>query len=325
MSNELNEEDNTDSSTREASAGGDVSTTGQTTESTASDVVEGDAHDEHPAHDGHGDAGAHVEATGHDGHDGHGGHGEDLSEQSTLVPTRFSQLLLPLAILLIVGILVAGPVINAFSPQQANAPVSEQRSEQQQTTGGEAQPEATATPVAPTPTAALPTQPPATPTQGTTLNLPLIATQTAVAIAGEQGEVARFPVGLQFGGAAFVVNKGSGLLPDWTPTQDADTATWIEGTVANHILYVPYNDTNAALFQAAKPGDKIKLEMNTGQMFEFEVNLVQRATNGPATQEGQFTVSTAMAQNHAGVTLFLTGDPATDRAVVQADFTGNIQ
>jgi hypothetical protein len=65
--------------------------------------------------------------------------------------------------------------------------------------------------------------------------------------------------------------------------------------------------------------------MNTGQVFEFEVNLAQRATNGPATTEGQFTVSTAMAQNHAGVTLFLTGDPAADRAVVQADFTGNIQ
>jgi hypothetical protein len=155
--------------------------------------------------------------------------------------------------------------------------------------------------------------------------LPLIATQTAVAIAGEQGEVARIPIGLDFAGTSFAVTQGSGLLPDWTPTDKADTATWIEGTIANHILYIPYNEKNATLFKSAKPGDKIKLAMNTGQVFEFEVNLVQRVVNGPATQEGQFTVSTAMAQNHAGVTLFLTGDPAADRAVVQADFTGNIQ
>jgi hypothetical protein len=32
-----------------------------------------------------------------------------------------------------------------------------------------------------------------------------------------------------------------------------------------------------------------------------------------------------MAQDHAGLTLFLIGDPAPDRAVVMADFTGTIQ
>jgi hypothetical protein len=32
-----------------------------------------------------------------------------------------------------------------------------------------------------------------------------------------------------------------------------------------------------------------------------------------------------MSQDHAGVTLFLIGDPAPDRAVLQAEFTGNIQ
>jgi hypothetical protein len=47
--------------------------------------------------------------------------------------------------------------------------------------------------------------------------------------------------------------------------------------------------------------------------------------NGPPTEEGQFTVTTAMAQDHAGVTLFLIGDPSPDRAVLQAEFTGNIQ
>jgi len=32
-----------------------------------------------------------------------------------------------------------------------------------------------------------------------------------------------------------------------------------------------------------------------------------------------------MSQDHAGVTIFLVGDPAPDRAVVQADFNGNIE
>src|SRR5439155_2212122 len=110
------------------------------------------------------------------------------------------------------------------------------------------------------------------------------------------------------------VIEGSGLLPDWTPSQDAGTATWIQGTVANHILYIPYNENNETLFKAIKPGDTIKLEMNTGQVFSFVVNLADRAANGPSTKEGQFTVNAAMAQDHAGVTLFLIGDPSPDRA-----------
>ncbi len=90
-------------------------------------------------------------------------------------------------------------------------------------------------------------------------------------------------------------------------------------------MYVPYNIENAALFKSAKPGATISLTMNTGQVFVFAVTRAERAANGPATSEGQFTVTTAMRQDHAGVTLFLIGDPADDRAVVQADFTGTIQ
>ena len=285
----------------------------------ASETASGhDTHDPHDIHD--------APDSGHGG-GGHGSHGDDTSDAPTLVPTTFSQLILPAIILLIVAVLVAGPVINAFSSKPASsAPAQGQAAESSSAPQNQAvlSPSPTTGPAAPTSTTA-PTEAPATPTTSASLDLPRIATQTAVAIAGEQGEVARVPIKLEFGGASFLVTQGSGLLPDWTPSQDAGIATWINGTVANHILYVPFNDQNEALFKAAKSGDLIKLQMNTGQIFTFEVNRAERATNGPETREGQFTVATAMAQNHAGVTLFLTGDPANDRAVVQADFTGNIQ
>jgi hypothetical protein len=280
-----------------------------------------------------------VSTTGHSDHDvdrhgGHGGHGDDdaaaaAAEVPTLVPTTWRQLILPAIILIVVAILLAGPVMNAFAPQPASAPPT---TEEQHNNGteGEAQttPEAggeEATPTsAPTSTPqALATEVPSTPTA--VALAPLIATQTAVAQLGEQGEVGRVPVQLEFGGATFKVNPGSGLLPDWKPSQEEGTATWIDGTVANHILYVPFNAANEGLFKAAKSGDILKLTMNTGQVFNFSVNRSERAVNGPPAKEGDFTVSVAMTQDHAGVTLFLIGDPAPDRAVVQADFTGDIQ
>ncbi len=265
-----------------------------------------------------------VSTTGHSSHDvddAHGGHGDDTSDVPTLVPTTLSQLVLPAIILIIVAILVAGPVVNAFSPKPATSPPTEQQQGANEAAPG------TGSSASPTDVPTSGTEPSATqsPTSGVSMTFPLVATQTAVAMAGDQGDVARIPVKLEFGGATFTVKQGSGLLPDWTPNQDTGTATWIEGTVANHILYIPYTEDNAALFKASRPGDIIKLDMNTGQVFDFGVNLAQRAANGPTTKEGQFTVNAAMSQDHAGVTLFLIGDPATDRAVVQADFTGNIQ
>jgi hypothetical protein len=148
---------------------------------------------------------------------------------------------------------------------------------------------------------------------------------TAVAVAGESGSVARQPVQLQVGTTLFSVKAGSGLLPDWKPAESEGIATWIEGTVANHILYLPFSARNETVFKSVKVGDEIKLVMNTGQAFYFDVTRSERAVNGPPTADGQFAVTTAMAQDHAGVTLFLAGDPAPDRAVVQADFNGTIQ
>ena len=115
------------------------------------------------------------------------------------------------------------------------------------------------------------------------------------------------------------------MLPDWKTTAEERKAVWITGTYANHVIYLPYSESNAALFARAKAGDAVQLVMDTGQTFEFAVTRSERAFNGPPTSEGQFTTATAMNQDHAGVTLFLVGEATNDRAVVQADFTGNIQ
>lgn len=252
------------------------------------------------------------------------GPASDTSDVSTLVPTNWKQLIFPAVILIIVAILVAGPVMNAFGTQPAPP--------EQPTTGQPGQPEPTATVAsgAQEPTSTPTIQPTATtaaqasPTSSA-LSLIAIATRTAVAVAGEQGVVSRSPVQLLFGGVTFQVVTGNNLLPDWKPSTGPTIATWIEGTYANHVLYVPFSQQNQALFQAANPGDNLSLMMNTGQDFVFQVTRTDRAINGPATAPGQFTVTAAMAQDHAGVTLFLIGDPAPDRAVIQADFTGTIQ
>ncbi|MEO6457089.1 MAG: hypothetical protein ABIO92_02270 [Chloroflexia bacterium] len=290
-------------------ASGDVSTTGVS----SNDIQDTGGH------------GAHDDSGVDSGHGGQGGHGDDAAEVSTLVPTNWKQLILPALILLLVGILVAGPLFGAFatrptSPEQNSVP-----GQATATPGHEGSAPATDTAVSPqAASSAEPILPNNTATS-LALNPGSIATRTAVAIAGEQGEVARLPVQLEFGGASFIVKPGSNLLPDWKPPQDLGIATWIEGTVANHIMYVPYNNENAALFQAVKQGATIHVTMNTGQVYVFAVTRSERAANGPATSDGQFTVTTAMRQDHAGVTLFLIGDPADDRAVVQADFTGTIQ
>lgn len=310
MSNDITQAHDTDNLPPDRGTQGDVSTTGY------------DTHDAQNAHDAH---------DTHDAQGGHGGHGDDsASELPTLVPTTWAQLILPVIILIVVALLVVGPVFNAFASRPNSVPPSEQQTSGQSTTGsssegGQSTPTAvpsTATPqslvVPPTATQ------PASPTAIVSQFVPVAATQTAVAIAGESGEVTRVPVRLEIGGRLYDVLQGSGLLPDWQPSQDESKATWIQGTVANHILYVPFSPANEALFKSARTGEIVKLTMNTGQVFSFAITRADRAVNGPAPQ-GQLSVSAAMAQDHAGLTLFLTGDPAADRAVVLADFTGTIQ
>ncbi|HET6314017.1 MAG TPA: hypothetical protein VFH60_09285 [Chloroflexia bacterium] len=305
-------------------AAGDVSTTGHSTH---------DAHDAHGATAGHDD----------NGHGGHGGHGDDAAEVSTLVPTNWKQLIFPALILLLVAILVAGPLFGAFAsrPPASTTPApAEQHNggnegEGAPTPGSEVEstphsnapenPVSQAQPTTTSNTPATEAPPPAASPTDSALSPSAIATRTAVRVAGEQGDVARVPVQIEFGGATFTVKSGTNLLPDWKPTQDVGLATWIDGTYANHILYLPFSAENETLFKGAKPGDMVRVVMNTGQVFEFAITRSERVVNGPPTQDGQFTVSTAMAQDHAGVTLFLVGDPAADRAVVQADFTGTIQ
>jgi hypothetical protein len=322
MSQDHSHHDSDATAPPDRAAAGDVSTTGHS------------AHDAHDAHDTHGAAADHD-----NGHGGHGGHGDDAAEVSTLVPTNWKQLIFPALILLLVAILVAGPLFGAFAsrpPASATPAPAEQHNGGNE---GEGAPtpgsEVDATPHSNAPTnpvsQAQPTTPateapaPAASPTDSALSISAAATRTAVRVAGEQGEVARVPVQIEFGGATFTVKSGTNLLPDWKPTQDVGLATWIDGTFANHILYLPFSDQNETLFKGAKAGDKVRVVMNTGQVFEFAITRSERVFNGPPTQDGQFTVSTAMAQDHAGVTLFLVGDPAADRAVVQADFTGTIQ
>jgi hypothetical protein len=307
----------------DSGSAGDVSTTGVSSHEAAGSHDQG-------AHAAAGDA--------HDAHGGggHGGHGVDTSDVPTIVPVGFAQLILPAVILIIVAILVAGPLFNAFATRPPAAPTEPQATSVSTGEGsGATTPQSagagltptvapTSVPATLTPQAAAPTQPPVAQAATAAPDLGLVATQTAVAVAGSQGVVARIPTKLEFEGATFNVAQGTGLVPDWKPQQDPLTATWIANTVANHILYVAYSDHNQSLFKAAKPGDIVKLTMNTGQVFEFSVTLSNRAVNGPATAQGQLTVNDAMSQDHAGVTLFLAGDPAADRAVVEGNFTGNI-
>jgi hypothetical protein len=278
-----------------------------------------------------------VTTTGHSSHDVHAGdthdasgaHGPaDTSDQPTLVPTTWSQLIFPAIILLFVAVLVAGPVMNAFSSKPPAVPPAEQATASPSPSSAPAvvaSPTLAATTIPQATATVQAAQPTATIGSASQYFLQVMATATAVAIEGTKGDVARAPVKLTFGGAIFPVADGSGLLPDWKASQDEGTATWIDGTFANHILYIPYSSKNLALFDAAKTGDNIQLQMNTGQVFNFSVTRSQRAANGPTANPEQFSVSAAMQQDHAGVTLFLAGDPALDRAVVQADFTGNIQ
>ncbi len=335
----------TDKDTRGANSGdsppdrgaaGDVSTTGHSdretggfsTTSHAAGPTTGDTTGTSDAHGGQDDA------NGHGG--GHGGHGDDAADVPTIVPTTWRQLIFPVLILLLVAILVSGPIANAFQSRPTPLPAN-QEVHQNASPGGEIVPQPTAIPSRAQPTSASNNKsvtPVAAATSTALLSsilltprpvLDVAATKTSVAVVASKGEVARAPVRLDFGGTSFVVKAGDTLLPDWRPPQDQGIATWIEGSVANHILYVPFSDANATLFSAAKKGDKTTLLMNTGQVFEFEVTRSERAYNGPSPNGTQFTVTTAMSQDHAGVTLFLIGDSTQDRAVVQADFTGNIQ
>lgn len=289
-------------------------------------------HDHSNDHDDH--------AHGHNGTDDHGhdDHGHDTyediaAETPTLTSVNWRQLIFPAIILIIVGILLIGPVTRAFAPQPAPANTEEivqsgepEGSEPTEVPASTAtkvpsQPTATKPVSTATPVAVAPTQAPSEPA----LSDDAIATRTAVAVAGQKGDVTRAPMQLDIAGTKFTVVAGGDILPDWKTTADEGKAVWITGTYANHVIYLPYSPSNAALFASAKSGDPVQLVMDSGQTFEFAVTRSERAFNGPPTSEGQFTTATAMNQDHAGVTLFLVGEASNDRAVVQADFTGNIQ
>src|SRR6266508_3068616 len=86
---------------------------------------EAGAHGEHGQAD-HPDHDVHDTHDTHDAHDAEG-HVEDTSEQSTLVPVTWRQLVFPLLILILVAILLIGPVSVAFAPRPANPATTQQQ------------------------------------------------------------------------------------------------------------------------------------------------------------------------------------------------------
>ncbi len=118
-------------------AAGDVSTTGHsgreaggfsTETSKAGPTTGHDTHAPDPhQHGDHDDLDGDHDDHGHGG--GHGGHDDDASEVSTIVPTTWRQLIFPVLILLLVAILVAGPITNAFQSRPAPPPAQHNGSE----------------------------------------------------------------------------------------------------------------------------------------------------------------------------------------------------
>src|SRR5438552_13446707 len=104
---------------------------------------EAEGQDAHTAHDGHDTHGA------LDTHDAHAGQVADTSDEPTIVPTTWRQLIFPLIILVFVAIMVAGPVMGAFATKPAAPPaVQEQATEAEQATPAEGG--GVTTPTAPT-------------------------------------------------------------------------------------------------------------------------------------------------------------------------------
>lgn len=113
------------------------------------------------------------------------------------------------------------------------------------------------------------------------------------------------------GGQPFRVEVSNTTLPDWQFSPDPSVANWLTGTVVNYVLGVAYSQANATLFSAVHPSDAVQLTRADGTVYRFVVDQVGRIDR---------TDTQLLQQDHPAVTLLLLGDPASDRAVVQAHF-----
>ncbi len=263
--------------------------------------------------------------------DPHDSHGEPpILVEETRPP--LSVLIWPLIILLIVGALALPSVASAFS-RYGNAPISETSTSTglDQTPVGAGTPIVVSTPSAVPPSTqtsggvsegtvipqvtnaltALPTNvqgPLTTPTAEPPTPSPLpptvAPTQAAVPIISDpqQGMLRS----VEFAGQTYRVEPTE-IVADWEFSDQPGVASWITGTVINYIVGLPYNPTNAALFQKVKQADAVRLTVASGQVLIFRVTAITRVAT---------TNISVMAQDHPGVTLLLLGEPAADRLTI---------
>ncbi len=270
--------------------------------------------------------------------DPHDSHGEPpIPVEETRL--SLSVLIWPLIILLIVGALALPSVASAFS-RYGNAPIAETSTSTglDQTPVGAGTPIVVSTPSAVPPSTqtsggvgagtvipqatnaltALPTNvqgPLTTPTEAASTDTaapptpsplpPTVApTQAAVPIISDpqQGMLRS----VEFAGQTYRVEPTE-IVADWEFSDQPGVASWITGTVINYIVGLPYNPTNAALFQKAKQADAVRLTVANGQVLTFQVTSIMRVAT---------TNISVMAQDHPGVTLLLLGEPAADRLTI---------
>jgi hypothetical protein len=279
---------------------------------------------------GHGGALSPDPHGGHgDDHDGHGGHGAEESEEEPPPPRR--ALLWPIAILLIVLLAVTPAVTSAFArfPAGGGGGHAETSTE----TGQEPAPPAGevttpgVTPLATPPSSGpdVPTvipQPPnprtAEPTevQGPATVVPtpaaLAPTAPTVAVAPPMGDLEQGALRtLELAGQTFQV-EATEIVPDWQFSDQPRVASWVNGTVINYIIGLPYSADNAALFGRLKANDLIRLTVATDDVLTFRVASARRVAKDNTG---------VLAQDHPGVTLLLVGEPNTpDRALVEAQY-----
>jgi hypothetical protein len=283
-----------------------------------------------------------IDQAGHaDPHDAHDVHGVQAGNQPAdaleeLPKPPLTAFIWPLIILLIVGLAVLPMVAGAFS-STPREPIFETENN----TGQEAGPstgEVTipATPAPATPPSSGPDVPtviplgtnartaeptnvlgPATVVAGTATVAPVTETPVPTAspvvvvppVMGdmEQG-AARM---LEFAGQTFKV-ESTEIVADWQFSAQPGVVSWINGTVFNYVMGLPYSADNAALFKTVKPNDTLRITVATGDVLTFRVSDVRRVGKDNTA---------ALAQDHPGVTLLLVGEPGVeDRAQVQAQY-----
>ncbi|HUS17217.1 MAG TPA: hypothetical protein VM536_19650 [Chloroflexia bacterium] len=120
------------------------------------------------------------------------------------------------------------------------------------------------------------------------------------------------PRTVSLGGKSFRVEISNTVLPDWIVSKDPSVASWVSSTVINYVLGVSYSPENADLFAGLHAADTIRLGRADGSAYTFVVDQARRVAR---------TDTRLMEQDHPAITLFLVGDPANDRAVVQGHFT----